>query len=58
VVVTPQLAKAWETRERVRWEHGAISVVSRSGLVLMKRLRGSGQDEDDIRELEESDGET
>lgn len=57
VLVTPQLAKAWETRERVRWEHGEVPVVSRSGLVLMKRLRGSGQDLDDIRILEADDGE-
>lgn len=57
VVVTPELARAWETREPVSWEQGLVTVVSRAGLVRMKRLRGSGQDEDDIRELEGSDGE-
>jgi hypothetical protein len=57
LAVTPELAAAWETRERVRWEHGVVSVVSRAGLVAMKRLRGSGQDLDDIRELEAGDGE-
>jgi hypothetical protein len=55
LVVTPALAAAWETRERVAWEHGELPVVSRSGLILMKRLRGSGQDLDDIRLLESSD---
>lgn len=50
--VTPALASVWESRERVAWEHGTIPVVSRSGLVTMKRLRGSGQDLDDIRMLE------
>jgi len=57
LVVTPELASVWETRERVGWEHGEVPVVSRSGLVLMKRLRGSGQDLDDIRILEADDGE-
>lgn len=50
--VTPALARAWEGRERIRWEHGELWVVSREGLVAMKRLRESGQDLDDIRVLE------
>ena len=57
LVVTPALAAAWETRERIRWEHGSIPVVSRAGLIAMKRLRGSGQDQDDIRALEADDAE-
>ena len=57
VLVTPELTEAWRTRQRLRWEHGQVSVVSRAGLVLMKRLRGSGQDLDDIRDLEATDGE-
>jgi hypothetical protein len=57
LLVTPALAPAWESRERVGWEHGEVTVVSRSGLLLMKRLRGSGQDQDDIRDLEAGDGE-
>jgi hypothetical protein len=44
-----------EARERVAWAHGTLPVVSRAGLVAMKRLRGSGQDLDDIRSLEEHD---
>lgn len=56
LVVTPELEPVWETRELVDWEHGSIPVVSRAGLVAMKRLRGSGQDLDDIRALEEGDG--
>ncbi|MEN8160398.1 MAG: hypothetical protein ABFS41_10045 [Myxococcota bacterium] len=57
LLVTPALEPAWESRERVGWEHGEVTVVSRSGLVLMKRLRGSGQDQDDIRDLEAGNGE-
>lgn len=56
LLVTPALASAWESRPRVDWEHGTLPVVSRSGLVAMKRLRGSGLDEDDIRRLEDDDG--
>lgn len=56
LVVTPALASVWETRERVSWAHGTLPVVSRSGLVAMKRLRASGQDLDDIRALEGDDG--
>jgi hypothetical protein len=55
LVVTPALAEVWHTRERVDWEHGSVPVVSRSGLAMMKRLRGSGQDLDDIRLLEGDD---
>lgn len=39
------------------WEHGEVPVVSRAGLVLMKRLRGTGRDLDDIRLLEDDDDE-
>lgn len=58
LVVTPALATVWETRERVAWAEGALPVVSREGLISMKRLRANGQDLDDIRELEDRDGTT
>lgn len=56
LVVTPALAAVWAGRERVAWAHGTLPVVSRAGLVAMKRLRGSGQDLDDIRVLESGEG--
>ena len=55
LVVTPVLTPVWETRERIGLEHGTVPVVSRAGLVTMKRLRASGQDVDDIRMLEAED---
>jgi hypothetical protein len=55
LVVTPALEEAWATRARVAWQHGTLPVVSRAGLIAMKRLRGSGQDLDDIRALEDAD---
>lgn len=52
LIVTPELESVWAGRERLGWEHGELPVVSRAGPVQMKRLRGSGQDLDDIRNLE------
>jgi hypothetical protein len=51
LLVTPVLRGVWETKERLEWEDGFISVVSREGLIEMKSLRSSGQDRDDIRKL-------
>lgn len=51
LLVTPSLRKVWEAKERLVWDGGFISVVSREGLIQMKLLRNSGQDQDDIRKL-------
>jgi len=56
LLVTPAIDRVWRERTRVRWERGELWVVSRQGLVSLKRLRGSGQDQDDIKRLE-GDGE-
>lgn len=48
LVVTPEIKSAWDTRTKVEWEHGNISVVSPEGLILLKSFRRSGQDQDDI----------
>lgn len=53
LLVTNLLARIWETREEVEWEHGSLWVVSRPGLIELKRLRGSGQDLEDIARLTE-----
>jgi hypothetical protein len=52
LLVTPAIENVWRGRMRVRWEQGELWVVSRQGLVDLKRLRGSGQDQDDIKRLE------
>ena len=54
LLVTPALQTVWETRKEMEWEEGKISVVSREGLILLKSLRGSGQDVDDIQKLKDS----
>ena len=51
--VTPALLPVWESRKEVAWENGTLWVVSRDGLITLKYMRGSGQDLDDIRRLNE-----
>jgi hypothetical protein len=57
VLVTPEIRAAWETRKKIAWEKGELSVVSPKGLIELKSIRGSGQDEDDIRHLRSIIGE-
>jgi hypothetical protein len=55
ILVTPPLRQVWESRLEAQWENGTFSVVSRDGLIALKRFRSSGQDLDDIKALEEQD---
>ena len=43
---------AWQTRTSAEWEGHSVMVVSRGGLIGLKRLRGSPQDIADITVLE------
>lgn len=52
LLVTPQYEDVWATRQVALIEDGQISVVSREGLVKMKRSRSSGRDLDDIAALQ------
>ena len=45
--------RAWQTRIDAEWEGHPVTVVSREGLIELKRLRGSPQDLADISLLEE-----
>jgi len=51
--VTPAVVESWNGRQQVAWEKGDICVVSPRGLIALKRLRGTGQDLDDIERLRE-----
>lgn len=51
LLVTSETEKAWNGRVTVEWEGGQLNVVSAQGLILLKSLRGSGQDKDDIEYL-------
>ena len=52
LLVTPQLQEIWDRRVKAEWEDGTISVVSRKGLIELKSLRNSAQDQADIAVLE------
>jgi hypothetical protein len=45
-------AEAWAGREMADWEGHRLPVVSREGLIALKRLRNSAQDQADIQALE------
>lgn len=57
LLVTPETRDVWESRTRVEWANGTISVVSREGLIKLKGFRSSGTDLDDIRRLRGEDTE-
>lgn len=42
------LCDVWKDRRAMEWDGGRLNVVSRDGLVRMKKLRGSRKDQDDI----------
>jgi hypothetical protein len=46
-------SEAWDSRVAAHWEKRLVTVVSRQGLIALKRLRGSSQDVADIQALEE-----
>jgi hypothetical protein len=52
LLVTDPTQEIWRDRETIEWEHGAISTVSREGLIHLKRLSGRLQDLADIERLE------
>jgi len=53
LLVTSAIREVWESRVQADIEGGTLSVVSREGLIALKKLRSSGTDMDDIAKLEE-----
>lgn len=51
LLVTPAVETAWKNRIKVASTKGSVFVVSREGLIVLKSLRRSGQDMDDIERL-------
>ncbi|MGH9931289.1 MAG: hypothetical protein ACREA9_18940 [Pyrinomonadaceae bacterium] len=51
LLVTPDIIESWESRVEVQWEGRKLFVVSASGLIALKRLRGGDQDLVDINAL-------
>jgi len=56
LLVTPAIRDVWESRVEADVEGAKLSVVSRQGLIALKKLRGSGRDLDDIAVLREDMG--
>jgi len=55
--VSPSYAPAWELREQIDWRGRRLSLLSRSGLIAMKRLSLRTKDQSDVVTLEEHDEE-
>lgn len=53
LLVTPRIQPIWDSRVQANWEGGKLSVVSREGLIALKRLSGRPQDVADISALTE-----
>lgn len=53
IQVTPRIEAVWRHRREVEWQAGGLWVVSRAGLIELKRIRSSSQDRADIERLEE-----
>lgn len=51
LIVTPETKSSWDSRIVVEWKGEKLKVVSPKGLIDMKLLRKTGQDEDDIKYL-------
>jgi len=57
LLVTNEISKIWQGREMVDWEESKTWVVSREGLISLKRISGRDQDLVDIKRLEEVEDE-
>ena len=58
LLVSPATEKAWGTRTTFQWSNQTIKVVSREGLIALKSIRNSGQDQDDIKRLQGDEDES
>lgn len=54
--LNPKLQAVWDDRERVSWQGGTLSVVSRDGLITLKLTAGRAQDLVDIQSLSTAEG--
>ena len=55
LLLTPANEGVWKGRQLLEWRGEPVWVVSREGLIVLKRFRSSDQDLVDIRKLEGSD---
>jgi hypothetical protein len=55
ILVTDAIRNVWETRVEADWEERKLSVVSREGLIALKKISARPQDIADIAALQEED---
>ncbi|MCK5099483.1 MAG: hypothetical protein KAR45_15350 [Desulfobacteraceae bacterium] len=53
LLLTPEINEVWETKQMLSWDEGELPVVSPKGLIKLKSIRLSGQDQDDIKNLKD-----
>lgn len=53
--VTDAMKEIWKNRKRIEWNFGFISIIDKSGLIQMKKMRNSKVDQEDIERLEKMD---
>lgn len=58
LLVADDIMDIWSAREDVKWREGFTRVVSKNGLIKMKRLAGRTQDMADIEKLLEASDES
>jgi hypothetical protein len=58
ILVTPGIKDVWQSKLNKPLENGAVSVVSREGLIKLKTLGGRTQDKADIEKLTEIEDES
>ena len=52
LLLTPEINEVWNSKQILAWDKGDLPVVSPKGLIKLKSMRSSGQDQDDIKNLE------
>ncbi len=57
LLVTSEMKEVWETKKFLKWDKGKLPVVSVKGLIKLKTMRSSRQDNADIEKLESIDDE-
>lgn len=58
LLVTTAIAEVWNSRLQIPWQNGSIWVVSRQGLIQLKKLSARPQDLADIARLEDLENES
>jgi len=52
LLVTPKVEDVWETKENLIWQDKNLTIVSREGLIKMKKLAGRAKDLIDVDRIE------